>query len=123
MLDRARRARQSPVRHRTDRSYSSPLRRCGFRLRARRGGGRSAPRLLAISASLVFWTAGKIQRRHDADVRAFSPGRDFRREQGGIMKFTLSWLKEHLDTDEPVEKPADKLTIIGRYVEHIRDIA
>jgi len=24
------------------------------------------------------------------------------------MKFTLSWLKEHLDTDEPVEKLADK---------------
>ncbi len=29
------------------------------------------------------------------------------------MKFTLSWLKEHLDTDEPVEKLADKLTMIG----------
>ena len=23
------------------------------------------------------------------------------------MKFTLSWLKQHLDTDEPVEKLAD----------------
>ena len=29
------------------------------------------------------------------------------------MKFTLSWLKEHLDTDEPLEKLADKLTMIG----------
>ena len=29
------------------------------------------------------------------------------------MKFTLSWLKDHLDTDEPVEKLADKLTMIG----------
>src|SRR6266849_3376434 len=123
MLDRARRARQSPVRHRIDRSHSSPLRRCRCRLRARRGGGRSQPRLLAISASLVFWTAGKIQRRHDADVRAFSPGRDFRREQGSIMKFTLSWLKDHLDTDEPVEKLADKLTMIGLEVEHIEDNA
>ena len=27
------------------------------------------------------------------------------------MKFTLSWLKEHLDTDEPLERLADKLTI------------
>src|SRR3977135_243757 len=37
------------------------------------------------------------------------------------MKFTLSWLKEHLDTDEPVEKLADKLTMIGLEVEHIDD--
>ncbi len=35
------------------------------------------------------------------------------------MKFTLSWLKEHLDTDEPLEKIADKLTMIGLEVEHI----
>jgi phenylalanyl-tRNA synthetase beta chain len=37
------------------------------------------------------------------------------------MKFTLSWLKEHLDTDEPVEKLADKLTMIGLEVENIED--
>jgi phenylalanyl-tRNA synthetase beta chain len=37
------------------------------------------------------------------------------------MKFTLSWLKEHLDTDEPVEKLADKLTMIGLEVESIED--
>src|ERR1700751_525082 len=37
------------------------------------------------------------------------------------MKFTLSWLKEHLDTDEPVEKLADRLTMIGLEVEHIED--
>jgi len=35
------------------------------------------------------------------------------------MKFTLSWLKDHLDTDEPVEKLADKLTMIGLEVEHL----
>src|SRR5215210_7308898 len=29
------------------------------------------------------------------------------------MKFTLSWLKEHLDTDAPAEAIADKLTNIG----------
>jgi phenylalanyl-tRNA synthetase beta chain len=39
------------------------------------------------------------------------------------MKFTLSWLKEHLDTDAPVEKLADKLTMIGLEVEHIEDKA
>jgi phenylalanyl-tRNA synthetase beta chain len=39
------------------------------------------------------------------------------------VKFTLSWLKEHLDTDEPVEKLADKLTMIGLEVESIDDRA
>lgn len=39
------------------------------------------------------------------------------------MKFTLSWLKEHLATDEPLDKLADKLTMIGLEVEHIDDKA
>src|ERR1700745_2398597 len=39
------------------------------------------------------------------------------------MKFTMSWLKEHLDTDEPLEKLADKLTMIGLEVENIEDKA
>src|ERR1700727_1840291 len=39
------------------------------------------------------------------------------------MKFTLSWLKEHLDTDESVEKLADKLTMIGLEVENLEDKA
>src|SRR3954463_9208590 len=39
------------------------------------------------------------------------------------MKFTLSWLKEHLDTDEPLAKLADKLTMIGLEVEHLDDKA
>ena len=29
------------------------------------------------------------------------------------MKFTLPWLKEHLDTDEPLAAIVDKLTMIG----------
>jgi phenylalanyl-tRNA synthetase beta chain len=37
------------------------------------------------------------------------------------MKFTLSWLKDHLDTDEPLEALADKLTMIGLEVESIED--
>ena len=39
------------------------------------------------------------------------------------MKFTLSWLKEHLATDEPLDKLADKLTMIGLEVENIEDKA
>jgi len=39
------------------------------------------------------------------------------------MKFTLSWLKDHLDTDEPVEMLADKLTMIGLEVESLDDKA
>ena len=37
------------------------------------------------------------------------------------MKFTLSWLKDHLDTDVPVEALADKLSSMGLEVESIDD--
>jgi phenylalanyl-tRNA synthetase beta chain len=37
------------------------------------------------------------------------------------MKFTLSWLKDHLDTDVPVETLADKLSSMGLEVESIDD--
>src|SRR5215813_8551862 len=37
------------------------------------------------------------------------------------MKFTLSWLKDHLDTDEPLGKLVDKLTMIGLEVESLQD--
>jgi phenylalanyl-tRNA synthetase beta chain len=37
------------------------------------------------------------------------------------MKFTLSWLREHLDTSEPLDKLVDKLTMIGLEVEHVED--
>src|SRR5437773_11536489 len=37
------------------------------------------------------------------------------------MKFTLAWLKEHLDTDASVEALADKLTMIGLEVENLED--
>ena len=39
------------------------------------------------------------------------------------MKFTLSWLKEHLDTDAPLEAIVDKLTMIGLEVENVEDKA
>jgi len=37
------------------------------------------------------------------------------------MKFTLSWLKDHLDTDVPVEQLADKLSSMGLEVESVDD--
>jgi len=37
------------------------------------------------------------------------------------MKITLSWLKDHLDTDVPVEELADKLSAVGLEVESIED--
>jgi phenylalanyl-tRNA synthetase beta chain len=39
------------------------------------------------------------------------------------MKFTLAWLKEHLDTDHSLAELADKLTMIGLEVEHLDDKA
>ncbi|MGZ3284088.1 MAG: hypothetical protein ACXU9A_15650, partial [Xanthobacteraceae bacterium] len=37
------------------------------------------------------------------------------------MKFTLAWLKEHLDTERPLSAIADKLTMIGLEVESVTD--
>src|ERR1700729_3553421 len=39
------------------------------------------------------------------------------------MKLTFGWLKEHLDTDRPLDEIADKLTMIGLEVERIEDKA
>ncbi len=39
------------------------------------------------------------------------------------MKFTLSWLKDHLDTDEPAETIAEKLTMLGLEMESLFDRA
>ncbi len=39
------------------------------------------------------------------------------------MRFTLAWLKEHLDTDHSLGEIADKLTMIGLEVERIEDKA
>ena len=35
------------------------------------------------------------------------------------MKFTLSWLKDHLDTDASVDEIAETLTDLGLEVEEI----
>jgi len=39
------------------------------------------------------------------------------------MKFTLPWLKEHLETDASLSEIADKLTMIGLEVENVEDKA
>src|ERR1700676_1911997 len=39
------------------------------------------------------------------------------------MKFTLAWLKEHLDTEHSLGELADKLTMIGLEIERIEDKA
>lgn len=39
------------------------------------------------------------------------------------MKFTLSWLKEHLDTEASLEEIVEKLTLIGLEVEEVIDRA
>lgn len=37
------------------------------------------------------------------------------------MKFTLSWLKDHLETDAPLDEIVERLTSIGLEVEHVDD--
>jgi phenylalanyl-tRNA synthetase beta chain len=39
------------------------------------------------------------------------------------MKFTLSWLKEHLDTDATVDQVVDAMTMAGLEVEHVENPA
>ena len=39
------------------------------------------------------------------------------------MKFTLGWLKEHLDTDAPLDAITDRLTALGLEVEKVEDRA
>ncbi|MGA8969008.1 MAG: phenylalanine--tRNA ligase subunit beta [Pseudolabrys sp.] len=39
------------------------------------------------------------------------------------MKFTVPWLKEHLDTDAPLPEIVDKLTMIGLEVDNVEDKA
>src|SRR5499425_3704297 len=39
------------------------------------------------------------------------------------MKLTLSWLKDHLDTEEPLDAIVHKLTMIGLEVENVENKA
>jgi len=39
------------------------------------------------------------------------------------MKFTLSWLKDHLETDATLDEITERLTMIGLEVEHVDDKA
>src|SRR3569623_498082 len=59
-----------------------------------------------------------------AFVLRLSPARfpDARRS-AVVVKFTLSWLKDHLDTSAPLAEIVDKLTMIGLEVERVEDKA
>ena len=37
------------------------------------------------------------------------------------MKFTLSWLKEHLDTDASLAEIVDRMVAVGLEVESVED--
>ncbi len=37
------------------------------------------------------------------------------------MKFTLGWLKQHLETDADLERITDTLTMIGLELEEVSD--
>ena len=39
------------------------------------------------------------------------------------MKFTLSWLRDHLDTDAPLREITDTLTALGLELEELHDRA
>ena len=39
------------------------------------------------------------------------------------MKFTLSWLKDHLETDAPIDAITDQLTALGLELEELHDPA
>jgi phenylalanyl-tRNA synthetase beta chain len=39
------------------------------------------------------------------------------------MKFTLSWLKDHLETDATLDEIVERLTMIGLEVEEVDDKA
>ena len=39
------------------------------------------------------------------------------------MKFTLSWLKDHLDTDATLDEVVDRLTMLGLEVDKVEDRA
>src|SRR3984893_4123919 len=109
----------------------------------RHGASECAARLRHRSRRLSGLRLGHGHRPHrDAEIRHVRPAAAIRERRalawplrlqaarrpdaGGrieFVKFTLSWLKEHLDTDEPLEKLADKLTMIGLEVENIDDKA
>src|SRR6516162_2262608 len=63
-------------------------------------GGRALARALRLSTARFPDAGGRIER---------------------MMKFTLGWLKEHLDTDAPLAAIIDKLTMIGLEVECVAD--
>src|SRR6478735_1190774 len=79
------------------------------------------PRLLRRLAAF----GGPLPASGERRSRAFSPlpFHFFRQSPRSTMKFTLSWLKDHLDTTASLDEIAETLTRIGLEVEGIEDRA
>src|ERR1700693_753456 len=71
----------------------------------------------------LLHAARQVWRDDDARLRALPLGRSARRSRGRPVKFTLAWLKEHLDTDASLDAIVGKLTMIGLEVERVEDKA
>src|SRR5437016_11375707 len=80
-------------------------------------------RVRCLFKNFFFFSSRRRHTRLVSDWSSDVCSSDLLRGEKAAMKFTLSWLKEHLDTDEPLEKLAEKLTMIGLEVENIEDKA
>src|SRR5215470_6550633 len=78
---------------------------------------------MAACPPQLLHAARHVWRDDDACLRALPLGRRARRLRGRLVKFTLAWLKEHLDTDASLEAIVAKLTMIGLEVERVEDKA
>ncbi len=70
-------------------------------------------------------SAPVLRERHPlaAPLRIEPAGAGDAARGGRRMKFTLAWLREHLDTDAPLGRITDTLTAIGLEVEGVEDRA
>ncbi len=95
-----------------------PRRMAGLRLRHRRRPAGDAQIWDGRSARL-------LRRRPSLDeaLRLPLPRRAYAQRRSGRMKFSLSWLKDHLDTDADAATVAETLTRIGLEVEGVENPA
>ena len=77
----------------------------------------------AISGDVMPANAGIHATLPAAGWRGSSPRGDARQRDGTTVKFTLSWLKDHLETSASVAELTEKLSSIGLEVEGVDDPA
>src|SRR5690606_23252597 len=100
------------ARHR--RLRARPRRVAGLRLRHRRRPAGDAQIWHGRSARLLRWRFALAEA-----LRIQLPRRTDAERGGRSMKFSLSWLKHHLDTEALPHEIADRLTNIGLEVESV----